>query len=160
MKNRGRNTQIFTFFRENCCRWSYELPMSLYGMIGTIEEIAQMNKFLYKLYNLEEAKIGYLARIRLYRHSSILRVLLYKSLICFVSNINTLFKIYRCPSFDHFIKRAPHREILLNFCQKEMKKFTQRACINNRKHCWIKFVFFCDLLQTIRSLSGTWHYLT
>ena len=60
--------------------------------------------------------VGELARrIEMYKNS--INLLRYNNQICYVDNINTFFKRFRCPNFDTFTKRAGDVQFLdiLNF---------------------------------------------
>ena len=49
-----------------------------------------------------------------------LRLLGYNSHICYVSNINALFEAYRCPSCDHFLKKAGNLDRHLTTCNERV----------------------------------------
>ena len=57
----------------------------------------------------------------------------FNSHICSVSNINTLFKAYRRPPCDQFIKKAGNLE--QPFAKKRKKWFSKKRYFNCEKHC-------------------------
>ena len=73
--------------------------------------------FLYDVDIVDGSMIGEPARRSVGKNSNTVRLLLYISHICFFSNINALFKAYRCPSSDQFIKKAQKLERHLTTCK-------------------------------------------
>ena len=82
------------------------------------EDIVPADIFLYHIDNLDGSKIGELSRRSVRKYFNTVRLLPYNSRICCVSKIITLFKTYRCPSFDHFIKAAHNLEQQVTTCKK------------------------------------------
>ena len=76
---------------------------------------------------------GELAKIRVRKHSKSVRLLRYSSQNCHVSNSNALFKAYRCPSFDDFIKRAYELERYLTTCKERVKHVFSKNLYQLRK---------------------------
>ena len=71
-----------------------------------VEDIVQADILLYDIDIVDGSMIGEPARRSVGKHSITVRLLRYNSHICHVSIINALFKAYRCPSCDEFIKTA------------------------------------------------------
>ena len=77
------------------------------------EDIVQTNIVLYDINIAEGSMIGELARRSVGKYLKTVRLFPYNEHFCYISNINALFKAFRCPSFDQFIKRAGNVERFL-----------------------------------------------
>ena len=78
--------------------------------IAPLQVNVRADIFLYNLEVIDESMIGELAGRIVGRHPNTARLLSWKIYICSVSNINALFKAYRCISCDDFIRRAQYLE--------------------------------------------------
>ena len=87
--------------------------------IAIVEDIVQADIFLYVIDIVNGSMIGELAMRSIGKHSNTVRLFRDNSHICHVSDINSLFKAYRCPSRDQFIRRAQHLEQHLTTCNKK-----------------------------------------
>ena len=77
--------------------------------IAPVEDIVQAEFFLYDFDIVDGSMIGELGR-SVGKHSNTVQLLRYNGHICHVSDVNALFKAYRCPSCNQFIKTAQHLE--------------------------------------------------
>ena len=91
---------------------------------------------------VDEAIIGELARRGVGQQSKSVRQLRYNSHICYVFDINVLFKDYRCPSFDIFFNRAPNLECHLNICIEWVKNVYPKKVYQLRETMFDKLVSF------------------
>ena len=66
-----------------------------------VEDLVQMNTFLYVIDFVERAVIGKFAKRIVGKHSNTFRPFRYNSHMCYVSSMNALSEAYRWPSFDH-----------------------------------------------------------
>ena len=73
---------------------------------SVVENIVRADIYFNDIDIVDGSMIGELARRSVGKHSNTVRLLRYNKHICHVSDINTLFKAYRCPSCDEFIKEA------------------------------------------------------
>ena len=89
--------------------------------IAAVEDIVWADIFLYDIEIVDRSMIGELPRRTTGKHSKTVRLLRYISQICYVSNINALFKAYRCPSRDQFIEKAYNLEQYLITCKERTK---------------------------------------
>ena len=71
---------------------------------GAVEDIVQADAFLYDDDIVKGSMISELAQRSVGNQYNTVRLLRYNSHICHVSNINAVFKAYRCPTCDQFIK--------------------------------------------------------
>ena len=102
---------------------------------ATVGDTVEADIFLYDIDIVDRFKIRELTRKTVGIHSSTVRLICYNSHVCYVSNINTSFKAYRCPLCDEFVKRAQHLEQQLTTCRKKVKTFFHKTCFNCKKHC-------------------------
>ena len=84
--------------------------------IAARENIVQAD-FLNDFDIVDRSVIGELEKRKVGKHFKVVRPLRYISHICHVSNINALFKAYRFPSCNQFIKRAFDIEQHLTTCK-------------------------------------------
>ena len=110
--------------------------------IATVENFDQADIFLYDIDIVDGPLIGELARRSVGKHSSTVRLLRYISHICHVSNINALFKAYRCPSCDAFIKKAYDLERYLTTCREKVKYVFQNNVYQLRETLFDKLDSF------------------
>ena len=102
-------SKLFTLFLEI----NRTNPASFQGVcmndILFVEDLVQVNIFLYDVDFVDGAMIGELARRSVGKHSNTVGLLRYNSPIRYVFDINEHFKAYRCPSCDTF-NTAPNLE--------------------------------------------------
>ena len=80
-----------------------------------MEDLFQMNIFMYHIDFVDRAMIGQLAR-SVNKHSKTVPLLGFNSHIRFVFDINVPFKVYRCPLRVTFFNRAPNVKRHLTSC--------------------------------------------
>ena len=85
--------------------------------IAAVEDIVQTDIFLYVIDTVDGYMNGELARRKVGKLSNTVRLLGYKSHICNVSIINTVFKAYRCPSCDEVMRKAYDLDRHLIICK-------------------------------------------
>ena len=85
--------------------------------IPTVKDIVQGGILLYDVNIVDGSMIGELARRSVGKHSNTVRLLPYISHICYVSNINGVFKACRYPSCHDFVEKAQHLEGHLTTCK-------------------------------------------
>ena len=86
--------------------------------VAALENIVQLDFFLYNIDILGGSMIGELARSSVWKYSNTVPLLRYNSHISYVSNIIALSKAYRCLSCDHFPKTAHDLELHLSTCKR------------------------------------------
>ena len=90
-------------------------------VIAAVQDFIQADIFLHDIDIVDGHLIGELTRRSVSNHSKNVRLLVYNCHICYVSNINALFKAHGFPSCDHFIKKAQHLEQHLTSCKERIK---------------------------------------
>ena len=73
--------------------------------IPKVEELLQLNIFLYDIDFVDGELIGELARRSIQKFEKSVKLLRYNNHICYVNNINALFKAFRCTTCDTFAQR-------------------------------------------------------
>ena len=104
-----------------------------------------MSIFLYDVDFVDWAVIGELARRSVGKHSNSVRKIHYISHICYVSNINSFLKTYRCPSCDQFIKNAGNVERHLKTCKELVERIFQKNMYQLRELLFDKLDSFGNL---------------
>ena len=123
-----------------------------------VEELVLVNIFRYDIDLVDGAIIGGLARGSVRKHDNTVRLLRYNSHICYVSDINVLFKAYRCPSCDTFFNRAPNLERNLTTCNETViyvypkNVYQLRETLTNSNP-------LITLIQTTKNSLTTWRFL-
>ena len=109
---------------------------------AAVEDFVQQDVFLYDIDIVEWSMIGELERRSVGKHSNTVRLLRYHSHICYVSDINALFKDYPFPSCDEFIKRANHLERNLTTCTERFNHVFPKNVFQLRKTIFDKLDSF------------------
>ena len=108
MRDSTKKTSIF--FNLLLAKTAGTDPANMRGVcmenITPVEDIAQAEKILYNIDLVDESMIAELAMRGVGKYPNTVQLIPYISQICSASNINTLFKAYRCPSCDTFNKKA------------------------------------------------------
>ena len=94
--------------------------------IPKVEDLLQLNVFLYDFDFVDGELIGELARRRIQKFEISVKLLRYNNHICYVNNINTLFKAFRCTTSDTFFSKTGNLE----------RHFV--TCTNRVKHIYAK----------------------
>ena len=88
--------------------------------IVRVEAFDRVDFFLYDFDISNGSMIGELARRSVGKHSNTVRLLRYIRHICYVFDINALFKAYRCPSCHDFIKTVQYQDRHLTTCKERL----------------------------------------
>ena len=72
--------------------------------IPSVEDIVSINIFIYDIDLIDGAMVGELARRSIKKYEKSVKLIRNNSHICYVDNINALFKAFRCPTCDTFQK--------------------------------------------------------
>ena len=73
--------------------------------IPSVEYIVGINFFIYDLDLSDGAMVGELARRCIKKYEKNFQLIRYNSYICYVDNINALFKAFRCPTCDTYFQK-------------------------------------------------------
>ena len=86
-----------------------------------VEEMLQLNIFLYDIDFVDGELIGELARRSIQKFEKSVKLLRYNNHICYVNNINALFKVFRCTTCDIFLSKTGNLEQHLVICSDRVK---------------------------------------
>ena len=89
--------------------------------IPIVENLVQLNVFLYDVVFVEGTIIGHVFRGGRGKHSNKIQLFSYKSHTSYVFDILVFFKLCPCPSCVNFFSRAPNLVRLLTTCSERVK---------------------------------------
>ena len=89
--------------------------------IPQVEEMLQLNIFIYDIDFVDGELIGELARRSIQKFEKSVKLLRYNNHICYVNNINALFKAFRCTTYDTFFSKTGNLERHLVTCSDRVK---------------------------------------
>ena len=78
--------------------------------VPSVEDIVGINIFIHDIDLIDGAMVGELARRRIKKYENNVQLIRYNSHICYVDNINALFKAFRCPTCDTFFQKTGNLE--------------------------------------------------
>ena len=87
-----------------------------------MEDFLQLNIFLYDLNFVDGELIGELARRSIQKFEKSVKRLRYNNHICYVNNINALFKAFKCTTCDTFFSKTGNLERHLVTCSERVKQ--------------------------------------
>ena len=115
-------SKIFNLFLNNCGEGD---PSNFQGVHMTdtpkVEETLQFNVFLYDIDFVEGELVGELARRNIQKFEKSVKHLRYNNHICYVSNMNSLFKFFCCSTCDTFFSKTGNLERHLITCSERVK---------------------------------------
>ena len=86
-----------------------------------IEDLLQLAIFLFDIDFVDGELIGELARRSSQKYENSVKLLRYNNHICYVNNINALFKAFQCATCDTFFSKTGNLERLLVTCSDRVK---------------------------------------
>ena len=115
-------SKIFNLFLNNCEEGD---PSKFQGVhmtdIPKVEEMLHLNIFLYDTDFVDGELIGELCRRIIQKYEKSVKLLRYNNHICYVNNINALFKAFRCTTCDTFFSKTGNLERHLVTCSHPVK---------------------------------------
>ena len=78
--------------------------------IPSVENIVAINIFIYDIDFIDGAMLGELARRSIKKYEKSVQMIRYNRHICYVDNINALFKAFRCPTCDTYFQKTGNLE--------------------------------------------------
>ena len=119
-----KTSKIFNLFLNNCGEGD---PSKFQGVhmtdIPKDEDLMQLNIFLYDIDFVDGELIGELCRRSIQKCEKGVKLLRYNNHICYVNNINALFKAFRCTTSDTFFSKTGNLERHLVTCSDLVKHF-------------------------------------
>ena len=89
--------------------------------IPSVEDLVGINIFIYDIDLIDGAMVGELARRSIKKYEKNVQLIRYNSHICYVDNINALFKAFRCPTCDTYFQKTGNLERHLVRCSERVK---------------------------------------
>ena len=89
--------------------------------IPKVEEMLHLNTFLYDIDFVDGEIIGELCRRSIQKYEKSVKLLRYNNHLCYVNNINALFKAFRCTTCDTFFSKTGNLERHLVACSHRVK---------------------------------------
>ena len=89
--------------------------------IPKVEDLLQLNIFLYDIDFMDGELIGELCRRSIQKYENSVKFLRYNNHICYVNNINALFYAFRCTRCDKFFSKTGNLEPHLVTCSDRVK---------------------------------------
>ena len=86
-----------------------------------VEDLLQLNIFLYDIDFVDGELIGDLCRRSIEKYENSVKLLRYNNHICYVNNISALFKAFRCTTRDTFFSKTWNLERHLVTCSDRVK---------------------------------------
>ena len=87
----------------------------------SVEDIVGINIFIYDLDLIDGAMVGELARRSIEKYVKNVQMVRHNSIICYVDNINALFKAFRCSTCDTYFQKTGNLERHLVKCSERVK---------------------------------------
>ena len=117
-------SKIFKIFLNNCGEAD---PSKFQGVhmtdIPKLEEMLQLNIFLYDIDFVDGELIGELARKSIQKFEKSVELWRYNNHICYVSDMNSFFKSFRCSTCDTILWKTGNLERHLITCSERVKQF-------------------------------------
>ena len=110
--------------------------------IPIIEDLLQLNIFLYDIDFVDGELIGELTRRSFQKFENSVKLLLYNNHICYVNNINAFFKVFRCTTCDTFFSETGNLERHLVTCRDRVKHIYPKNVYELRKTLFDKLDAF------------------
>ena len=110
--------------------------------IPSVEDIVGINIFIYDIDLIDGAMVGELARRSIKKYENNVQLIRYKSHICYVDNINALFKAFRCPTCDNYYQKTENLERHLVRCSERVKHINPKNVYQLRETLFDKLDSF------------------
>ena len=115
-------SKIFNLFLNNTEEGDVSKFQSVHlNDIPKVEDLLQLNIFLYDIDFVDGELIGELCRRSNQKYENSIKLLRYNNHICYVNNINALFKAFRCTTCDTFFSKTENLERHLVTCSDRVK---------------------------------------
>ena len=115
-------SKLFNLFLANCTNPD---PSKIQGVcmddIPSVEDIVGINIFIYDIDLIDGAMVVQHARRSIKKYEKNVQLIRYNSHICYVDNINALFKAFRCPTCDTYFPNTGNFERHLVRCSERVK---------------------------------------
>ena len=135
--------KYFNLFLNNCEEGD---PSNFQGVhlsdIPKMEEMLQLNFFLYDIDSVDGELIGELARRSNPKFGKSVKLLRYNNHICYISDLNSFFKSFRCSTCDTIFSKTGNLERHLMTCSERVKHIYPKNDYKLRKTLFEKLDSF------------------
>ena len=156
-KLEDETSKIFNLFLNMCWEGG---PSKFQGVHLTdmpkVEEMLHLNIFLYDIDFADRELIGELCRRSIQKYEESVKLLRYNNHICYVNNINGLFKAFRCTMCDTFISKTGNLEGHLATCSDHVKHIYPKNVYELRETLFEKLDAFKIPYRNEQKLSKNW----
>ena len=128
--------------------------------IPNVEEMLQLNIFLYDIDFVDGKLIGELARRSIQKFEKSVKLLRYNNHNCYVTNINALFKAFRCTTCDIFFSKMGNLEQHLVTCSDRVEHIYPKMFTNWQKRFLKSWMHSTCQIEMTKNCSRSWQYLT
>ena len=104
--------------------------------IPSVEDIVSINIFIYDIDLIDGAMVGELARRSIKKYEKNVQLIRYNNHICYVDNINALFKAFRCPTCDTYFQKTGNLERHLVRCSERVKHIYPKECVSTPRNAF------------------------
>ena len=119
--------------------------------IPSVEDTVGINIFVYDINLIDGAMVGELARRSIKKYEKNVQLIRYNSHICYVDNINAIFKASRCPTCDTYFQKTGNLERYLVRCSERVKHIYPKNVYQLRETLFDKLDSFVSNTQMIRN---------
>ena len=127
--------------------------------IPKVEDLLQLIIFLYDIDFVDGEPIGELCRSSIQKFEKGVKLLRYNNHICYVNNINSLFKAFRCTTCDTFFSKTGNLERHLVTCNERVKHIYPKN-VYELKRFLKSWMHSTSHLEMSKNCSRIWQYLT
>ena len=89
--------------------------------IPTVDDIVGINNFIFVIDLIDSAMVGELAQRSIKKYEKNVQLIVQSCHLCYVHNINALFKAFRCPTCDTYFQKTGNLERHLVRCSEHVK---------------------------------------
>ena len=127
--------------------------------IPKVEGMLQLNIFLYDIDFVDRELTGELARRSIQKFEKSVKLLRSNNHICYVSDMNSLLKSFRCSTCDTVFSKTGNLERLLITCSERVKHIYPKSVYQIRETIFQKLDFFIIPYKKDQQLLKTWPFL-
>ena len=110
--------------------------------IPPVEDIVGITMFINDIDLIDGAMVGELARRSIKKYEKNVQLVRFNSHICYVHNINALFKAFRCPTCDTYFQKTVSLERHLVSCSERLKHIYPKNMYQLRQTLFDELDFF------------------
>ena len=110
--------------------------------ISSVQDIIGINFFIYIIDLIGSAMVGELARRSIKKYEKNVQLIRYNSHVCYVDDIHSLFKPFRCPTCDTFFQKTGNLDRHLVRCSERVNRIYPKKVYQLREKLFDEFDSF------------------